>query len=287
LPDIVLAMDTMIPAGKELLKCQYRQLPSDRGVMAVGSVESHYTPGSHHLITYRTDLTSIPAGSTAPFDCYSSAQLVGHGRGSYFEAQQPDSRRDLPPGIAHEFQPGEVVMFESHYVNTTTEDLDAHVEVRLHTVELAKVEHEAGTIEFNDMNINVPAHGKARVTMTCPIPEDFNPALLWSHMHARGVAFKATTDDTAAAAALGTLYEQDDWEEPQPREYPSDPPVTIHAGSHITFSCEYQNDTDKAFMFGTSAVTNEMCLLHGMYWPRMHTAGAETCRGGTTKVERL
>ena len=36
------------------------------------------------------------------------------------------------------------------------------------------------------------------------------------------------------------------------------------------------------------AETNEMCILHGMYWPRLTDPdGAEGCRGGTTKRESL
>jgi hypothetical protein len=143
------------------------------------------------------------------------------------------------------------------------------------------VEQEAGTIYFNDVNINIPPHAKGGTSMSCELPQDISLALLWSHMHARGTHFIVTTDDEEAAAILGTLYEESDWSEPKARVYPSDPPVVIHAGKHIDFACEFQNDTDQAFRFGLSASTNEMCILHGMYWPRMPLTG-EQCRGGKT-----
>ena len=277
-------MNIDVPAGAELLKCSYAQLPTDR-VTAIGSAESHYTPGSHHLLVYRSDLTSIPANNQGVWDCQDGSLII-HQRGAYYEAQQPDAMRALPDGIAHEFKPGEVIILQSHYINTTEADIAARVEFQLHQVDPATVEQEAGTLFFNDPSISVPAHSRASVTMTCPILDDINPALLWSHMHSRGVHFVATTDDPAAADALGTLYESDDWSEPQPREYPTDPPVVLHAGSHITFSCEYLNDTDSPFMFGQSAETNEMCILHGMYWPRMSLIG-ETCLTGVTSRARL
>ena len=65
------------------------------------------------------------------------------------------------------------------------------------------------------------------------------------------------------------------------QNYPYDPPVTLHAGSHLMFSCTYHNMTSQTFVFGQSAATAEMCLLHGMYWPRMDMS-TERCTNGTT-----
>jgi len=286
LPNIDFSLDVAVPVGAELHKCRYAAMPVDRGVIAVSGAESHFTPGSHHLLAYRTDLKSIPSNQTGVWDCYS--QISGfHQRGSYYEAQQPDSHRELPNGVAHKFQPGEVILLESHYINTMSESIDAHVVLSLHTVDLDQVQQEAGTIMFNNVRLNIPPHKKTRVTMTCPITQDMNPALLWSHMHARGVNFVASSDDAASATELGTLYTEANWSEPQPRIYPSNPPVTLHAGTHITFSCDYQNDTNNTFIYGQSAETNEMCILHGMYYPRMTTPGAEQCLGGTTSSMQL
>jgi hypothetical protein len=279
LPDVDFAFDTVVPAGAELLRCTYGVFPSDRGVIAAPGAESHYTPGSHHMLAYRTNLKTVPMQGV--YDCQDGggSSMV---TGSYYEAQQPDSMRSLPPGIAHEFQPGEILLMQAHYINTTSADVNAHVELRIHTMNLADVQQEAGSIMFSNGNISVAPHAKSRSSMTCTLPSDFNPALLWSHMHSRGIHFEATTDDAAAAASLGTLYSNDDWSEPQPRDYPYAPPVVLHANSHITFSCDFQNDTDQTFTFGQSAATNEMCILHGMYWPRMTSSMGEQCFGGKT-----
>jgi hypothetical protein len=278
--DIEFAMDVTIPAGQELLRCIYAPFPADRGVIAVSGAESHYTPGSHHILAYRSDLTSttIPEDQTGVFDC-SDGEWQRHMRGSYYEAQQPDEERELPPGIAHKFQPNEVIILQAHYVNTTGEELNAHVKLKVHVTDLASVQQEAGSIMFNNGRLVVPPHSKSRTTMTCTLPQDINLALLWSHMHSRGTHFLATTDDPEAAAVLGDLFESDTWSEPRPRAYPADPPVTLHAGTHITFSCDYENTTDTEFHFGNSAPSNEMCLLHGMYWPRM-SSFSEQCIGG-------
>jgi hypothetical protein len=277
--------DVAVPAGQELFKCIYGQFPTD-GVTAVASAESHYTPGSHHMLAYRSDLTAIPDDQTGVWDCADGSWFI-HQRGSYYEAQQPDEERTLPEGVAHKFQPGEVIIIQAHYINVTDTDIDAHVKFNLHTMNVDDVKEEAGTIYFNDTSINIPPHARAGVTMTCPIPQDINLAFLWSHMHKRGTHFVVTTDDPIAGAKLGsTLYEESDWSEPKPREYPDGEEYELHAGSHITFSCEYQNDSDNAFMFGNSAETNEMCILHGMYWPRMSPL-SEQCILGRVATRQM
>ncbi|HEX4337635.1 MAG TPA: hypothetical protein VH062_17095 [Polyangiaceae bacterium] len=281
LADISFEMASVVQPGGESLMCIYAQMPTDRGVIAVPSAESTFTPGSHHLLAYRSDLTAIPAGQAGTvWNCEDGTWMV-HERGSYYEAQEPMSRRDLPPGVAHRFQPGEVVIIQTHYINPNTDPLDAHAKLTLHTVDVSTVPNEAGSIIFTDANISVPPGGKARSTMTCTLPSDIYPALLWSHMHKQGINFVATTDDAAAAASLGTLYAETEWDEPHPRTYPYDPPVMLHANSHITFSCDYANPNSYTLTFGQSAETNEMCILHGMYWPRMSSSG-EQCSGGTT-----
>jgi len=271
-------MDLLVPRGAELHRCVYAQFPSDRGEIAVQRVESHYTPGSHHLLAYRSELTAIPEGKEGLLDCYESGASAQQ-RGSYYEAQQPEEKRELPAGVAHIFQPGEVLVLEAHYINATEKDITAHVEMITHTTNRADIKQEAGTLFYNNVNIMVPPHSTAHTEMSCTLPQDIQLALLWSHMHARGVKFVAETDDPEAAKVLGTLYEEKEWAEPRPRVYPSDPPVVLHAGTRIRFACDFQNDTDKTFRFGQSAEANEMCILHGMYWPRMPRA-AEQCLGG-------
>jgi hypothetical protein len=277
LPDITFSYDVHVPTGAELLMCKYVALPTDRGTIAVSSSESHYTPGSHHMEAFRTDLTAIPANQADVWDCKAGMWFT-HDRGVYYEAQQPDSHRELPPGVAHEFKPGEIVLLQSHYVNTTSADLEAHVAFTLHTLDMKDVKFEAGSILFSNARFSLAPHSKSRVTMTCPLSQDIHPAELWSHMHKQGTAFLATSSDKTAAALLGdSLYHEADWNEPHPRMY--DPATTLHSGTTITFSCDFDNDTDRTITYGDSALTNEMCIFHGMYWPRM-PAGDEGCYQG-------
>jgi hypothetical protein len=273
--DLTFVMKGHVDAGGEIQNCMYVQMPLERGSIAVRSAESHYTPGSHHFLVFRAQSQDIPAEMMSEHLC-SAAEEGGNFKPTYYEAQAPDSRRVLPHGVAHVFEPGEVLLLTSHYLNTTGEDLDAQATFVLHTVEPEKVEQEAGSIFFYNANISIPPFSMITVTRSCPVAADMHPALLWSHMHSRGVAFTATAEDTS-------LYETTDWSEPVPKQFPYDPPVTVPAGSAITYSCTYENPSDKTIVQGLSASTNEMCILHGMYWPRADQR-TEECFGGTSTV---
>ena len=299
IPDLVYNMAGSIEAGAEAMFCMYVQMPMD-GKTAIPSAESHYTPGSHHFLVFRTNLTSIPAGQDVSHLCGSpdttvavsgESNGIGSGEsakgstGSYYEAQTPDARRDLPAGVAHVFQPGEILILTAHYLNTTDQMLEPKIEFRLHRMDPSDVKQEAGTFFLLNTQLNIPPHSEVTSTRSCPITKDLNLGLLWSHMHARGWSFRAWTDDPVANAQLnGDVYVEPGpfaWEEPHLQTYPADPPITLHAGSKLMISCTFRNTTDRMFKFGQSAATSEMCLLHGMYWPRLDGA-TERCTNGTT-----
>ena len=297
-PDIVFTMSGTIQAGAEAMFCMYAQLPNEE--TAIPSAESHYTPGSHHFLVFRTNLTEVPAGGDRSHLCgepdttvavtggangIASLESTKGTTGSYYEAQVPDSRRDLPPGVAHVFQPGEILMLTAHYLNVTDATIESTIEFRLHTMDPKDVKEEAGTFFLLDTQLDIPPNSAVTFTQTCPIPKDLNLGILWSHMHGRGYSFRAWTDDPMAMQQLGgDVYDQpgpDGWEEPHVQNYPFDPPITLHAGSKLMFACTFHNTTSQTFRFGQSAAKNEMCLLHGMYWPRLDTA-TERCSNGTS-----
>ena len=201
-------MSGHVGANGEILDCVYVRMPADRGKIAVGSAESTFTPGSHHFLVYRTSYDAIPANGDRVHACSDAEQIAGI-TGSYYEAQTPMARRDLPSGVAHVFKPGEVLLMTAHYLNATATGFDTQVHFRLHTEDVARVKHEAGSIFFYNPVIQVPPFSQVTVTRTCPLDQDVELALLWSHMHSRGVRFTATSDDAAAVARVGDLYDSD------------------------------------------------------------------------------
>ena len=45
-----------------------------------------------------------------------------------------------------------------------------------------------------------------------------------------------------------------------------DPPLPIHGGDLITWSCDFDNDTGATLRFGESAATNEMCIFSAAFY---------------------
>jgi hypothetical protein len=280
-PDVTFAMTGTVDGGGESFACVYVQMPSGR-TTAVYSAESHFTPGSHHFLVYRTSYGAIPDGGDGVHPCTDAEQITGIA-GSYYEAQTPDTQRELPPGVAHVFKPGEVLLMTAHYLNPSPAPLETRVDFRLHAMDPGAVKHVAGSIFFYNPQITIPPMSRVTVTRSCPIDRDIGLALLWSHMHSRGVAFEASSDDPAVARG-GTLYQTTTWSEPQAREFPGAHPLTLHAGSNIVYSCTYENTTSDTIVQGQSARTNEMCILHGMYWPRLDPA-TELCLSGASSMD--
>jgi hypothetical protein len=112
---------------------------------------------------------------------------------------------------------------------------------------------------FNNLAIYVGPNSPGSAKKTCGVPYDVQLINVVSHMHMFGTNFLATTSDGQK------LYETTDWDEPQPTVF--DPPLTIKAGTQITYECKYQNTTSGILTFGDSAKTNEMCILSGTYFP--------------------
>jgi hypothetical protein len=94
---VTFTMDSVVPAGGETHKCQFVTAPPDASFVVSGRHE--YTPGSHHMLLFRTDLTAIPAGMDKPADCYDSASggFMSHIRGLVYAAQTPTGEMAYPP----------------------------------------------------------------------------------------------------------------------------------------------------------------------------------------------
>jgi len=91
--------------------------------------------------------------------------------GIAYAAQVSEGETAFPPGVAMRFAKSQVLMVQSHYLNTTGESLDADVRLNLWASE-GPVEQEAGTLFFYDYSIVVPPHAEAHARMRCEIGND-------------------------------------------------------------------------------------------------------------------
>ena len=256
-----LTMDVTITAGDETEQCQYIVVDS---ALEIARFEHVYTSGSHHLLLYQTNLTPADV-TTEMFDC-TGAQLTELGvAGIAYGAQVPTGDLVYPDGIALEVPTDSVLLIQTHYLNASTTDLDAEVRLNVwYTSEPAA--GEAGTLFFYDWAIVVPQDAPASARMRCQVPQDVDLIFGTSHMHRRGVGYRAFVEKPGATEPE-MLFETDLWEGVEPDRY--SPVRRIPAGSVIDFECNYQGDPDRTIIEGPSAADNEMCMFIASYYPRL------------------
>jgi len=257
-------MKDTVAAGQEVFKCQLVTLPNVNAWMVHG--EHDYTPGSHHMLLFTTDYTSIPTGADQVQDCYegASSNVMSHIRGLIYGGQTPTGSEQFPPGVGLVTSPNQILLFQVHYLNSTSAPLDAEVNVKLTLDSGTDVTTNAGVLFFYDPFIDVPAGAKAKASMRCLIPRDITLLSAQSHYHARGVGYSAFLDADATHLAPSPFYTSASWSSPALMTMNT----AVKGGSHIRFGCDYDNSTGtQEFFQGPSAATNEMCMFIGTYYP--------------------
>jgi hypothetical protein len=271
-------MSFTVAAGAEDFECTYVTMPATAGFIVAGQHE--YTKGSHHLLIYRTTLTSVPAGEGTPTlgDCYApDATYMNSINGVVYPAATPTGSLTMPDGVGLPYAANAVYLFQVHYLNATADPLDAHVSVHL-TTSPGPVKQNAGVLFFYDPFIDVPMGAGAVASMRCPIPQDITLFTESSHYHARGVGYQAYLDPPTGAEATTPFYTSNNWASPTIAL----DSIPIQAGSHLRYYCDYDNTAGtQAYFQGQSAQTNEMCMFIGMYYPAMTTAQEECFNGDT------
>lgn len=258
-------MEETVAGGQEIFDCQYVTLPDVQAFMIKGQHE--YTPGSHHLILYTTDLTSIPAGQTGVQSCYEGTNgVMSHVNGVLYAGQVPMGSEVLPPGVGLETSPSQVLLFQVHYLNATASTLDVKVDVQLTLDVTPTINQKAGILFFYDPFIDVPAGAMAKASMRCPIGSDITLLYASSHYHARGDNYGAYIDPAVDQMGTTPFYTSTSWSSPPNVQYT----MPIKGGSRIRFECDYDNSSGTMSYFqGQSAQTNEMCMFIGLYYPEM------------------
>jgi hypothetical protein len=259
-------MQATVPAGGEMFKCQYVQLPDAQAFM-VGA-QHDYTPGSHHMLLLTTSLTSIPAGQEQVQDCYEgSSGIMNNVRGVLYGGQTPTGSEQLPQGVGLRTNASEVLVFQVHYLNASASDLNATVNASL-TLDTngADIQQQAGILFFYDPFIDVPPGATAKAATRCPIPSDITLLYASSHYHARGVGYGAYIDPAVDQLATSPFYTSSSWSSPDNAQLT----MAIPAGSRLRWECDYDNTSGtQEFFAGQSAQTNEMCMFIGTYYPEM------------------
>jgi hypothetical protein len=146
----------------------------------------------------------------------------------------------------------------SHYLNATQNDIMATVQLIMRRAAPGTVTNRAGIFFFNNVQILIPPGGPTTLSKTCTAPQDMTLLYSTGHMHQHATNLTALLNNQ-------NIYETNMWDSSPFQKYA--PPVQVKKGDTFTFSCTWQNNTGVPLTFGESALTNEMCIFDGQYYP--------------------
>ncbi len=155
---------------------------------------------------------------------------------------------------------GAQLVFDAHFLNTNTKDIDACATMGLSRGQSITVALEFRTIlPETEYDLVVPAHGSINVSYDdAPMMGRWRVVAASSHMHSGGKHFRMSIAETGQ-----TLYESATWIEPAPAIYDKSI-IVVEDGQTIRLDCSFENATAKDLRF-----PDQMCV-GGMYvlpWP--------------------
>jgi copper type II ascorbate-dependent monooxygenase-like protein len=271
---VQIKMTSTLEAGLETERCMFYRVPADG--LYVNRQEIRYTPGSHHVLVFKTPYTEIPTvtlrgetiDTSGVFDCGANGatgdwEVQGVAGGAQ-SAAGPPGIEGLPADTALKIDGGSLLLVNAHYLNASDSALDAEIYINFYTIAPAQVTREAGIFFMYDPFIHVPAQSASVAREVCPVSKDVTLVNAQSHMHARGVGYVADLVD-ASGARLQQLYTTTTWQHVVSKRL--DPPVQISAGQMIDFHCNYTNNETHMVSQGRTT-RDEMCMFIGLYYPR-------------------
>jgi mono/diheme cytochrome c family protein len=176
----------------------------------------------------------------------------------------------MPPTVGLQLKNGQYRL-ELHYNNTTgtKTELDGSG-LELCVAKTARP-NVAAVHEVGSLGISLPPGQKTEVVSECKPTVSKGPVHLIEghpHMHTKGV--HAKTIITRANGKVETMHDAP-FSFQEQRKYPlpedgSAADILINAGDKITYTCTWQNDTNRQITFGQNT-TDEMCFYYIIAWP--------------------
>jgi hypothetical protein len=105
-----------VAPGQENTQCMVLRL-GNPAALHVGAIINKLTPGSHHLIVYRTNDTEE---QPEPFDCNPFSDTLDPTKGApLMITQKEEEVLSLPTGVAFTLEANQMIRLEMHYLNAS------------------------------------------------------------------------------------------------------------------------------------------------------------------------
>jgi hypothetical protein len=265
-PDIVMA------PGQETTYCYYFHT-SNTTQTVVQNWQSSMSPGSHHIILYFTSTAEQPDGTLDPSGNCGGANLKNLSVWTYL-AQTPESRSDMPADdgtgkpVGMPVPANQPAALQLHYLNATDSPLTVHITLNANGYPAGTAYTQAGSYVTYNTKIDIPPGPGSMSTAsgTCPVPAGSRFFSMWTHSHKQSVENQVM--DGAAMVQTST-----DSSDPTVTLWPTSPFYTFASGA-LSYTCNYLNLTSNEIVSGPSALTNEMCMAIGYFFP---ATGSKVC----------
>lgn len=205
-----------------------------------------------------TDPDSLPMTSLDPLFVGGTDVDFGDGEGA-----ERNIELALPDGMAARLPEGQRLIFQSHYVNTSADDILVGDAVNVGTVAEDEVETWAAAVIHNNSTFSLPPDQSSSITIDCGWEEERNVLFLTGHMHEWGSSFKV---ELMSGDETETIYEVPAWDP----IYRDAPPYNVYEAGEFTLepgdvfrtTCTWFNDQDQTLEFPA-----EMCATAMMVYP--------------------
>ena len=306
-----------VPPGHESQNCYFVRVPdiANGQDLWIDRVELGINPGSHHVNVFRVKTihelgpdtgtpttlgdyeATVVEGSDdyAHNPCWNSANwadwpLVANSQHS--DAETPITSWQLPENVAIRFTPGDMLMLQTHYVNTSDQPTpyEARVGVNFYNATSSASLVEMGSLFATQQNIRI-CRSNPQVTYsgTCRFPNDVTVAAANGHFHKRGDEFRIYSWDGASTnhpPDASQFYLSTEWDHP-PMKLDLDLPLPADSG--IWWDCQYRwqapslftcadvdakdplQANDCCYTFGGNTDVGEHCNVFLYYYPRLTT----------------
>ena len=246
--------------------CEYKKMPkSATGEVLVAGVAWSWK-AAHHWGLYRL-VESAPVAELpldTPFDCFAPAGAMKYAQfSSAFLQGEPTGTIAFPATTAFPFKSEEVVLFQTHAINTTASPTSTQLDVTMTIADPASVKDRLGLVQFYDPYIVVPAHTDAVAQMRCKVPQDITLVRTTTHEHSRGTKVETFLDGADGTPSTTPLLTSTNWDLPLIKN----DPVKVGKGQYLRTVCHYTGDEHPMVVQGQFKGDKEMCMTIAYYYP--------------------
>lgn len=264
-----LTPDYVIPARSERQFCWFTSY--DGPDMAMRGQWTYQSPGGHHVQITSTGASTDTFADDEVVDCTLQSDMPMTNLEPLLVLSDIDPEAEggpvggleLPDGFATPLDQGTRIVIQSHYVNTTADDILVNDAVNVALMDTADVTTWTAPYVHIETDLAI-AQGDDAQDVDCTWDADYDLLFLGGHMHEWGTAF--SVELSRAGGAPESVYDIPQWDP----VYRDAPPIDryeagafhVADGDRFVTHCAWNNDTDHVMGF-----PEEMCAVFGMAYP--------------------